>query len=369
MDLWIQISKGMLLLYLTFVYGFSDSLELSSILLFFLSYICINLTIYIVKKRWIRTSISLLSAIVILFSAYLLHPLIIILLPFNLFEFGHSLAKLESILVVAAFLLILLMEKELQFLYGLVTAFSFVIFLLAQRYTQRTANLEIENDQMRKKIRKLSTTIQELQEYIQQSEYMNRLDERNRLTQEIHDKFGHFMTGAFIQMQAAKRLIDLDQKQALDVLENAIQSSKEGFEQIRKILKNTKPQLQQLGINRIRLMLDEFSAQNKIRTHFNYHGNIEVIIPLQWKIIHENITEALTNTMKYAEATEVSIEITILNQLIKVEIKDNGKGIDKIKKGMGIIGMEERMSTVNGQIIVDGSKGFSVTMLIPISNE
>ncbi|MCY8016369.1 sensor histidine kinase, partial [Bacillus haynesii] len=45
--------------------------------------------------------------------------------------------------------------------------------------------------------------------------------------------------------------------------------------------------------------------------------------------------------------------------------KDNGKGRQKIKKGMGIIGMEERAASVNGKVIVDGSNGFSVTTLLP----
>ena len=58
---------------------------------------------------------------------------------------------------------------------------------------------------------------------------------------------------------------------------------------------------------------------------------------------------------EYAEATHVSICIHVLNTLIKAEVKDNGKGRQKIKKGMGIIGMEERAASVNGKVIVDGS--------------
>lgn len=369
MESWIQTSKGILLLYLVFVYAFSDSNKLPWLIVFVLFYLCINLAIYLVQKKWMQNSLNLLSIIAILFSAFSLQPLIILLLPINIFELGHALFKHDSISVLVAFLPILVMEKERSLIYGLVTAFSFLVFLCAKRYAHHTTNLESETDQMRKKIQKLSTTILDLQNYIQQSEYMNRLDERNRLTQEIHDKLGHFMTGAFLQMQATKRLIHTDKKQALHALENAIQISKEGFAQIRNILKNTKPQLQQLGIHRIRFMLEEFRTHHGIKTHFYHHGNIEVITPLQWKVIDENMTEALTNIMKHAEATEVSLTITVLNKLIKVEIKDNGKGVDAMKKGIGIMGMEERISTVDGQVIVDGSNGFSVTMLMPISHE
>lgn len=228
--------------------------------------------------------------------------------------------------------------------------------------------LTIQMVAARKKIQQLSSTIRDLQAYIHQSA-MNRLDERNRIAQEIHNKLDHYMTGAFLQMQAAKRIIDPEQKQTLDLLKNAIQISKEGLDQIRTILHKTKPPLQQLGIHRIRFMLEEFSTQHGIKTNFHYPSNLDVITPLQWKVIEENATEALTNVLKHAEATEVSLTITRLNRLIKIEIRDNGKSIKKIKKGIGMMGMEERISAVEGKLIVDGSNGFSVTMIIPISQD
>jgi signal transduction histidine kinase len=52
--------------------------------------------------------------------------------------------------------------------------------------------------------------------------------------------------------------------------------------------------------------------------------------------------------------------------MIRVEVKDNGRGVQKITKGLGIIGMEERTAAINGTIIVDGTDGFSVTMLLPV---
>jgi len=52
--------------------------------------------------------------------------------------------------------------------------------------------------------------------------------------------------------------------------------------------------------------------------------------------------------------------------MIKAEVKDNGKGVEKVKKGLGIRGMEERTAAINGKVIVDGRNGFSVTTLLPI---
>ncbi|MBW7460504.1 sensor histidine kinase, partial [Paenibacillus sepulcri] len=96
-----------------------------------------------------------------------------------------------------------------------------------------------------------------------------------------------------------------------------------------------------------------------------HEGDMEVITPLQWKIIHENVTESLTNAAKYASATAIHVEIRVLNRFIKAVVSDNGQGAPKVVKGLGLIGMEERAAAMNGTVIADGTRGFIVTTLLP----
>ena len=85
--------------------------------------------------------------------------------------------------------------------------------------------------------------LRENKEFIRQSEYTYKLEERNRLSQEIHDKIGHSMTGALIQLEAAKRVLDIDKEKASELLQNAINISKDGIENIRLTLKaSSRPQ-------------------------------------------------------------------------------------------------------------------------------
>jgi signal transduction histidine kinase len=96
-----------------------------------------------------------------------------------------------------------------------------------------------------------------------------------------------------------------------------------------------------------------------------YNGELKEISNIQWNIINRSVKEALTNTTKYAKASEVKVKIQILNKLIKVEIKDNGIGNLTINKGLGLRGIEERCENISGKVIVDGSDGFSVILLLP----
>ena len=127
-------------------------------------------------------------------------------------------------------------DESIRMTYGLIVAFSFLVLTIADRYISRVVKLESQNDKMRKDMQRLTKSLHENKEYIRQSEYTFKLEERNRLSQEIHDKIGHSMTGALIQMEA-KRLMEIDKEKSAELLQNAIHISKDGIESIRITLK------------------------------------------------------------------------------------------------------------------------------------
>jgi len=52
-------------------------------------------------------------------------------------------------------------------------------------------------------------------------------------------------------------------------------------------------------VNRIRLLLDDFSAKNSISTHFTCSDDLARINPAAWKILLDNMGEALTNILRH----------------------------------------------------------------------
>lgn len=366
MEIWIIVCKLILLFFLAVTFIHTTITNIPWVVFSFLLYICMNVALYIVKKGAAVKIILFLSIVQILVSFYEVQPLFILLLPLSICELSIFYIHRNIILFIIVFLPIFLLNQSISNQYGLAAAFGLLIFTMSHRLTAQIEKQENQLDKLRKDRHRLTRNLHDNNEFIKQSEYTFKLEERNRLSQVFHDKIGHAMTGALIQMEAAKRLLNTDQDKSGELLQNAINISKVGIENIRITLKNMKPPMEQLGINRLKLFIEEFSAKHSIKMPFHYHGDMEVISPIQWKIIQENLTEALTNALKYSQATSISVEIQVLNTMIRVEVKDNGSGIEKIKKGLGIIGMEERTAAINGTIIVDGTNGFSVTMLLPV---
>lgn len=367
MELWTVGNKTILLFYVVLVTYFSDREPSRWLVLLVLIYASLNLALHIVKDARMKKALLFAVLVYAIGCAWKEEPNFVLLLPLNLCELALLFAgrqRYPALLAVLALPGFALRGHELVS-YAFIAMLSFVNHALIRQYMAKTIRQEDAIDRLRRDVQRLTKKQNDNDEFARTSEYMVKLEERNRLAQEIHDGLGHAMTGALIQMEAAKRLLDSDPAMAGTLLQNAIGISKEGIEEIRLTLKNHKPLVEQLGLNRLKAAVESFGMQSNLRTSVVHEGNMEVITPLQWKIIHENVLECLTNAAKYASATAVNVEVRVFNRFIQAVVSDNGKGAGQIVKGLGLLGMEERTASVNGTVIADGSSGFTVSTLIP----
>lgn len=364
MELWTVGNKTIMLLFVVIASYFTARVTDPWLVLFFLIYLALNLTLHIVKKSRTKKVIILLI-ILYLIGCAIYHPYFTLLLPFSCYELASFYTRKNGYLLIVILAPILILRDSMLILYTFAAVLSYFNYVMVRRYMSRVNKQEDKNEQMRKDLQKLARSLNENRDFARASEYMVKLEERNRLTQEIHDGIGHSMTGALIQMEAAKRLLNSDLVTAEKLMQNAIGISKEAIEEIRITLKSNKPPMEQLGLSRLKMAVEAFGGRTGQMTSVVHEGNMEIITPLQWKIINENVTEALTNSAKYSGASAVHVEIRVLNRFIKAVVSDNGKGSPKIVKGLGLIGMEERTAAVNGTVVADGTHGFSITTLIP----
>lgn len=288
-----------------------------------------------------------------------------LLLPLSIIELVVHWSHMKIVGLIIVVLPVGYVPSDIKGYYLLISIFSWMVFVLNEMITEHLDKKEKQLDTMRLTHDGLMRKISENEAFMRQSTYMFKLEERNRISQQIHDDVGHAITGALIQMEASKKILHVDEKKAEELLTNAIGITQDGISSIHQTLQNLKPTTEQFGINRLKLYVDEFKSNHPIQTTLTHQGDLDKISHLQWKVIQENVQEAFTNALKYAEATKMTVHVTVLNKLIKVEVKDNGKGSEKVVKGLGIVGMEERAASLDGQLIVDGTDGFSVTTLLP----
>ena len=341
--------------------------DTAPVVLFMLLYISSVMSAYLFRKAFLRRGFRIVSIAVLVFSTGYANGFFILLIAADIYELVADYTEEWKVLpVFAALPGFFYAETGLVAEYAVISLLTLVVFLLARRHISAIGRLKKTNIELRDRLEDLAGKLNAGNEYEAQLRYLSQIEERNSIAQSIHDKVGHTLAGSIIQLEAAGMIIDKDSAKAGELVKNVTENLKIGMESIRSTLRTIKPASEQLGINRLKLVLEEFSYNNKVKTSFSFDGKLDAVTHIQWRIMTDNIKEALTNTLKYSSATIIEIRLEVMSKLIKLEVKDNGKGADAIVKGMGLSGMEERTASVGGKLIVDGSNGFSVITLLPV---
>lgn len=367
MENWMIGTRLIILLYCVLGYFQGNMENTALVVLFMLLYISVVTSAYIFRKAVLKRCFRILSIAVLICSAIYAQQLFILLISADIYELiADFTANWKALPVFAVLPGLFFADSGLAMEYIVVSLLALLIFLIARNHARTVEGMKKTNEDLRDRIENLTGKLNAGSEYEAQLRYLSQIEERNSIAQSIHDKIGHTLAGSIIQLEAAGMIIDKDSGKAGELVRNVTGNLKEGMESIRSTLRTIKPASEQLGINRLKLILEEFSLNNSIDTSLSFNGKLDAITHIQWRIMTDNVKEALTNALKYSSSTLIEVRLEVMNKLIKLEVKDNGKGARAIVNGMGLSGMEERTGSAGGKLIVDGTAGFSVITLLPV---
>lgn len=336
------------------------------VLLIYAAFIILEQLIYKNKEK--LKLVLILEGIFIFIAVEYIDVKFCFFLPSYVYSiFEEGIKPVYNIIIVAVSWFFIPPDLRNEFV--VVAFLTYICFRDARISNARVNDLNERCDRLSALNSRMQSYVDENKVYKKQIMYTLQLEERNKLSQKMHDKIGHTISGSLMMLESAIIVMDKDKEKGTEIIKSVISVLRNGMEDIRKTLRSIKPVKEELGINRIKLLANEFENNKNIKVNLFYYGDLEYISYDEWNVIYDNITEALTNSVKYSDARNIKITIDILEKLVKVEIKDDGKGNENFAKGMGITGMEERTSKANGKLIIDGSNGFSVIMLLPLSKK
>lgn len=242
-----------------------------------------------------------------------------------------------------------------------------LIFIINNKeYKEKIRILQKIDLNQRNEIKKLSNKILREKEYREQSLRTSILEERNIISTKLHDKIGHVISGTLLQLEATKMIMDEDNKKSKVLIDRSIQNLRNGMDDIRMTLRSIRPQEEELSINRLKKLLEDKLSNTRIKGKLTFSGDLDRIRTEIWVLFINILIEGSTNAIKYSKCNLFEVNISVLNKLVKFEIKDDGIGCINIKKGIGLNSMEEKIRELDGKIILDGEKGFNIIVLIKI---
>ncbi len=229
--------------------------------------------------------------------------------------------------------------------------------------SNRTRQLEQEEARSRK-------LLVENRQLIHTSLYVQE-EERKHLARELHDEMGQCLTA----IQADAELIrDLsrDKDKRIETSANAILDvSSRVYDVVHSMMHRLRPSiLDDLGL--LEALKDEVVAWQKRNTGtrytFNYSGDLNDLGERINITLYRVVQECLTNISKHADARQVSIELLNDGENIHLKVADDGVGFEKKPScdRLGLIGMRERVTSLEGQLDVQSSVVTGVTIVIRI---
>ena len=212
--------------------------------------------------------------------------------------------------------------------------------------------------------RRLERFTEHLQKAIEQ--------ERAAIAREIHDDIGGSLAAIKFDLSWLGRHIDDSAAQthihtATEMLQQAIGASQ-------RIMMNLRPAILDQGLEAaVQWLTSSFERRTGIKTLFrSMHKPLRLSKDIELTA-YRTAQEALTNISKHAECTQVTIELSDAEEVLTLEITDNGKGISKIEldkpTSFGLKGLQERARTVGGwlDISTHSGKGTSIILSIPLN--
>lgn len=313
-----------------------------------------------------------LAYYLIYIACCLLLPNSFIFLPLVIYDIALYDYQILAFLVIAP---LFRFFHELNFS---VIAFTFVFCTLAWFLKYRTTSsirLAAEYNELRDTTKELSILQeQKNQSILENQDYeinLATLNERGRISKEIHDNVGHLLSRSLLQIGALLTITKEETtREGLTLLKDSLS---EGMDSIRQSIHNMHNESIDLYTT-IDSIIKEFTFC-KISFEYDLQSNLD--IKLKYSLI-AIIKEALSNIIKHTNATKVVISLREHPVMYQLIISDNGT-IEELLKlklsklienqiyvdGMGIQNITDRVKNFNGNININLENGFRIFITIP----
>lgn len=199
-----------------------------------------------------------------------------------------------------------------------------------------------------------------------------KLQERTRISREIHDSVGHALTSALTGLQTAAHAID---KGRYPLAQEMIGRTKDqivrGLNDVRSSVHLLRENLHgQPFIPELTRLIDETTKQTDIRIDCRIDDGIPELPPKVELTIYRALQEGLTNGMRHGACTSFHFSLTTRGNLLLFKLEDNGTASKPIVPGFGLGVMKERVEEVGGELTVSNKSpksGVTLEIAIPLT--
>ncbi len=230
------------------------------------------------------------------------------------------------------------------------SAFSFVTGLVAKQQSDA-------RDEQRRLNAELHATRALLAESV-------RLNERTRISRELHDLLGHHLTALSLNLEVASHLVsgeaEIHVRQAHTLAKLLLTDVREAVSQMREAATT-------LSITDALKPLAENVPG--LDVHMQIPDALQVMDAGRAHVLLRAVQEVITNTVRHARATRLDIRLWQDGPLLHLEAHDDGVGSARLQPGNGLRGLDERLREYQGRLAIRSvpGQGFCLNIDLPLA--
>ena len=240
---------------------------------------------------------------------------------------------------------------------------------LEQRVKERTGELSRVNENLQSEIschkESEAARLELLRRLVTAQE-----EERRRISRELHDQTGQHLAALLLGLKTLNNSTNNGSTSLHKSLFQLQKLTERLVEETHHLAWELRPAaLDDLGLETaISNYVDKWSERNSIALDFHSGLNKLRLPPPIETAVFRIVQEALTNVLKHAEATRVSVMLEYRYDELLVIVEDNGRGFqtEVERNGLGLIGMNERVALVGGKLNIESAPGLGTTLAIRI---
>ncbi|MEM9887505.1 MAG: tetratricopeptide repeat protein, partial [Bacteroidota bacterium] len=249
--------------------------------------------------------------------------------------------------------------KITALLMGIIALIGIFISLFAA-YREKVKRRDAEKEREQK----VKTVLQEVKLKSTEARLEGMLEERKRISDDIHDSVGMMLSSTKLHFESlSKRLDSLEMNQ------------RERFDRAFNMLSLAQKETRRVVHDMANLTLKEHGLKAQIEELVKVIQNTEFNIDLKingvedqmdQKIatqVYKIVQELIGNAIKFADASQLDIQIERIENELALQVQDNGKGIAKIEKST-LRSVKGRVKDLGANIKIDSAKGKGTQVLI-----
>ncbi|GIP59055.1 hypothetical protein J15TS10_28690 [Paenibacillus woosongensis] len=196
-----------------------------------------------------------------------------------------------------------------------------------------------------------------LTHYAAEIEKMTLLEERNRMSKELHDTLGHSFISLILSLDASIALMDSKPAEAKDRLIRLRALAETNLDDMRNIVHEMGEEEESSLIRQVESLAVRFREHTGTALTLSLPETERSIRFEVRQAVLRVIQESFTNALKHGKASQLHLELTFFESHLQLTVQNNGTPIDKLHYGFGLTTMKHRVERLGGSLHLSSGKG------------